>query len=321
MIAGGMIAFLLSLLLGNILLERALRPIESIASAASQITTGDDLSRRIPYNGPPDELGQLTEVFNATLGRLEDLFQVQRRFVADVSHELRTPLTVIQANADLIRRYGADPDSLEAIASETKHMTRLIGDLLMLAQADAGELPILQENVELDTLVLDAYNRARVLDQNGATVELGRFEPVRVSGDEDRLKQLVLNLVSNAVKYTPAEGRVTLSVWPEGNKALIAVADTGEGIPPEDLPHIFDRFYRVDKARARKQGGAGLGLSIAQWIAESHGGRIAVESAPGVGTTFTVRLPRLIAPPESLRETRPNLRAARTTLPRPNGGR
>lgn len=312
MVIAGFFAFLISLFLGNGLIERALRPIETIAEAASQIATGDDLSRRIPYDGPLDELGKLTVIFNATLGRLEQLFSAQRRFVADVSHELRTPLTVIQGNVDIIRRYGPDDDSLDAINSESKRMTRLVGDLLLLAQADAGELPLLTQNLELDTLVLEVFEQTKLLVPEGGTVvRLGRFEPVRVHADPDRLKQLLLNLVGNAIKFTPPDGTVTLSVWPDGPEALMAVEDTGEGIPAEDLPHIFDRFYRVDKARARKQGGAGLGLSIAHWIAEAHGGRISVKSTVGAGTTFTIRLPRQIPPPDSMADTVANIRLPR----------
>jgi two-component system OmpR family sensor kinase len=308
MLIVGVFALVTSLFFGTALIERALQPIETIAEAASKIATGDDLSSRIPYDGPPDELGRLTMVFNATLGRLENLFVAQRRFVADVSHELRTPLTVIQTNTDLMKRYGMDEDSLVAISSESKRMTRLVGDLLLLAQADSGELPLITQNLELDTLVLEVFEQSRILSEGGASVVLGRFEPVRVHADPDRLKQLLLNLTSNALKYTPSEGSVTLSVWPDGPEAMISVADTGEGIPSEDLPHIFDRFYRVDKARARKHGGAGLGLSIAHWIVEAHGGHIAVQSVVGAGTTFTIRLPRQIPPPESVVETIHNMR-------------
>ncbi len=304
------VAVLVSIFLGSAMLERALRPIETIAEAASQIATGDDLSSRIPYTGPPDELGRLVGIFNATLGRLESLFKAQRRFVADVSHELRTPLTVIQGSVDLIKRYD-DKDALDAIAGESKRMARLVGDLLLLAQADAGELPMSKQPLELDTLVLEVFEQAQVLAPDGPAIRLGRFEAVRVNADPDRLKQLLLNLIGNAIKYTPAEGTITLAVWPNGPEALMSVADTGEGIPAEDLPHIFDRFYRVDKARARKQGGAGLGLAIARWIAEAHHGWITVRSTLGSGTTFTIHLPRQIPPPEAVVDTALNLRVPR----------
>ena len=313
MLVAGIIAVVFSIFLGGAMLERALRPIEAIAITASQVTTGDDLSRRIPYNGPPDELGRLVRVFNDSLGRLEALFKAQRRFVADVSHELRTPLTVIQGSVDLIKRYD-DKEALDAIDSESKRMSRLVGDLLLLAQADAGGLPMSRRTMELDTLVLELLEQSRALTPEGPTIRLDRFEAVRVSADPDRLKQLFLNLIGNAIKHTPRDGVVTLSVWHTSQDALVSVADTGEGIPEEDLPHIFERFYRVDKARARAQGGAGLGLAIAQWIAEAHGGWITVRSALGQGTTFIVRLPRLVPPPETLADTALNLsipRAAR----------
>lgn len=256
--------------------------------------------------------------FNTTLERLERLFVAQRRFVADVSHELRTPLTTVQGNLDLIKRFGADAVSLEAIEGEVKRMTRLVGDLLLLAQADSGRLPLVEEPVELGTLGLEVFRQAQVISGE-VELKLGKIEAVRVMGDADRLKQLLLNLVTNALKYTPEGGQVTISVTQEGGYAFLRVSDTGIGIPADDLPHIFDRFYRVDKARARKLGGAGLGLSIAKWIAEAHRGRIWAESEIGKGSTFTVQLPSMDTqtPPESLRETRPRLPMLRR--PKPDG--
>ena len=317
MLIGGTITLLISLLVGDYLARRALRPIDAIAQTAKQITAADDLSRRIPYSGPPDELGQLTHTFNNTLERLEKLFNVQRRFVADVSHEMRTPLTTILGNIDLMRRIGPDEQAMAAIASEARRMSRLVEDLLLLAKAAAGRLPLEQTRVELDTLLLDVFRQGQMLSRDVA-VELGQVEPARVMGDIDRLKQLLLNLVSNGIKYTPPGGRVTLGLRCDGTHALLTVSDTGIGIPPEDLPHVFDRFYRVDKARSRAQGGTGLGLSIAQWIAEAHGGDITVTSAVDAGTVFTVRLP--LAPDSEhraapSRPTLPHPRAIR--LPRP----
>jgi heavy metal sensor kinase len=292
MLGGGLIALLLSLLIGDWLARRTLRPVGAIVEAAQNITAAADLGQRIPYSGPSDELGQMVAEFNETLERLDRSFRAQQRFVGDVSHELRTPLTTIQGNLDLIRLYGSDPKSLHTVEGEVQRMSRLVGDLLLLAQADAGQVPLQLESVDLDTLVLEIYNEAGFLAKGKYTLKLGRFEPVRIQGNPDRLKQLLLNLVTNAIKYTPEGGAVTLSLWAWGDKARIAVKDTGVGIPPEDVPHIFDRFYRVDKARSRAAGGTGLGLSIAQWIVEVHGGTIEVESEHGKGTTFTVTLPQ-----------------------------
>jgi len=316
MMVGGAVALIAALLLGDYLTRRALRPVDTIAQTAQQIAAADDLSRRIPYDGPPDELGQLTHTFNDTLERLEKLFNVQRRFVADVSHEMRTPLTTIRGNVDLIRRFGYDEEAVAAIDGEARRMSRLVEDLLLLAKADAGRLPLEIATVEADTLVLEVYNQARLFGE-GVHVKLGTLDQVQVEGDADRLKQLLLNLVSNGIKYTPEGGSVTLSLTREDRWARLDVTDTGVGIPGGDLPHIFDRFYRVDKARARAKGGTGLGLSIAQWIAEAHGGTLRVVSTPGQGSTFSLLIPALAsdAPPApARREALPALRPAR--LPR-----
>ena len=281
---------------------RALRPIDAVTQAALQITRADDLSRRVPLTGPAtDEVGRLVTAFNATLERIEKLFTAQRRFLADVSHELRTPLTAIRGNVDLLRRLKQpDPESLNAIQSETERMSRLVGDLLMLAQAESGNLPLARSEVELDTLLLEVYQQAQVLAANKVAVALGEEDQARAFGDRDKLKQVLLNLVSNALKYTPTGGKVTLGLARVNGWARFTVHDTGIGIQSEDLPHVFDRFYRVDKARTRAAGtpgGAGLGLSIAKWIAQAHGGRLEVSSQLGKGACFSLWLP--------LVETRP----------------
>lgn len=294
MLIGGAVTLVIALLAGDFLARRALRPIDTIAQAAQQITAADDLSRRIPYDGPPDEIGQLSHTFNRTLERLERLFNAQRRFVADVSHEMRTPLTTIQGNMDLMRRFGPDQEAMEAISSETRRMSRLVEDLLLLAKADAGRLTIERSPVELDTLVLEVYNQAQTLSgSSGVSVVLGSIDQTRVMGDADRLKQLLLNLVSNGLKYTPAGGSVTITLSRDNGFAEVSVRDTGIGIPLEDQPHIFDRFYRVDKARSRADGGTGLGLSIARWIAQVHDGTLQVHSTVGKGSNFVLRLPTL----------------------------
>ncbi len=294
LVSGSVAAVLLAAVVGWMSAHRALKPLDTITKTALQISRADDLSRRIPLEGVAhDEVGRLAQAFNDTLERLERLFNTQRRFLADVSHELRTPLTTIRGNVDLLRRMGgADPTSLDAIQSETERMSRLVGDLLLLAQSDAGTLPLAREPVELDTLLLEVYREAQVL-AGGVNLSIGEIDQARVLGDRDRLKQLMLNLVSNALKFTPEGGRVSLGLSLVNGWARVVVSDTGVGIPTEELPHVFERFYRVDKARTRSEGGAGLGLAIAQRIAQVHGGRIeaASDGATGRGSTFSVWLP------------------------------
>lgn len=293
----GLAAATASSFIATLISPRLFRPLEEIARLARQISRADDLSRRLPDTGRGDEIGQLTLALNQTLARLEELFRAQQRFLADVSHELRTPLTTIRGNVDLMRRMGgADDISLDDIEAELERMTRLVNDLLLLARADVGSLPIGQEIVELDTVLLDVYRQVMALELE-VEVRLEEVDQVQVIGDADRLKQLVLNLVDNAVKYTPAGGSVFLELTKSEATAELTVRDTGIGIPEEDIPFIFDRFYRVDKARARAHGGSGLGLSIARWLVEAHGGDIEVSSRVGEGTAFTVRLPLYMAPP------------------------
>lgn len=305
---GGIIAIILSAGLGFLLADRAMTPIDRITQTALEITRTEDLSRRIQQIGPQDEVGRLATTFNEMLDRIERLFRTQKRFIGDVSHELRTPLTVIRGNIDILRRVntttrqpvtvgpdGGDShqqvldESLVAIEQETDRMARLINDLLLLAQADAG-VQLHQEPVEIDSLLVDVCQQGQAISDS-VEIQLAVQDRGVVAGDSDRLRRLLLNLVDNAIKYTPEGGQVTLGLDREDGWVRIDITDTGVGIPPEDLPHIFDRFYRVDKARTRQRGGTGLGLSIARWIADVHGGHIDVESQVGEGTTFTVWLP------------------------------
>jgi two-component system OmpR family sensor kinase len=276
-----------------VVLGRAFSPLEAITETVDQINRADDLSRRIPYlERSEDEIGDLVVSFNQTLERLESLFTSQQRFLADVSHEFRTPLTVIKGNVDLIRRMKvADEESLSSIDQEAGRLTRLVGGLLMLAQAESGKLTLVLRPVELDLLLTEVFTEMRVLAGTKVHVHLNEIDQVMVNGDRDRLKQVLLNLVSNAIQYTPQGGDVYLSMTKIGNQARIIVRDTGPGIPAEDLPHIFDRFYRAEKSRTRStSSGFGLGLSIAHWIVEHHGGQIKVESKEGKGTTFVIWL-------------------------------
>ncbi len=318
----GLAAATISLFMAILLTPSLFRPLEDMAVVARQITRADDLSRRVPDNGRTDEIGDLARAFNQTLERLERLFRAQQRLLADVSHELRTPLTTVRGNLDLMRRMGdGDLESLDVIEDEVKRMTRLVGDLLLLARADSGGLPLELKVIELDNVLFDVYRQMSSLEQK-IEMELTAVDQVVVLGDSDRLRQLLQNLIGNAIKYTPA-GKVSISLAKEENWAIIEISDTGLGIPAEDLPHIYDRFYRVDKARSRAQGGSGLGLSIAKWVTEAHGGKILVASQIGEGTTFTIRLPiyKTIARESKRKEedgikTRPRLRSFRSTLRR-----
>jgi two-component system OmpR family sensor kinase len=282
----GFAAATASLILAIWLTPSLFKPLEDIAIVAQQITRADDLSRRVPDTGRTDEIGDLTRAINQTLERLERLFRAQQRLLADVSHELRTPLTAVRGNLDLMRRMGeTDPESLAIVQDEVERMTRLVGDLLLLARADAGGLPLAHQPVELDSIFLVG------LLQKSVDVTIEDLDQASVMGDADRLKQLLINLVDNAIKYTPSGGQVRLHLSKANGWARIDIADSGIGIPQEDLPYIFDRFYRVDRARSRARGGSGLGLSIAKWVAKAHGGDIQVTSEVGMGTTFTVTLP------------------------------
>ena len=303
-----------SIALGWQLSNRAVKPIEAITEAASRIATTEDLSTRLPWDGPEDELGRLTSVFNHMMNRLEHLFSVQKRFVADVSHELRTPLTAIKGHLELIKRYGMDDESMEAVYGEVDRMSRMVSDLLLLAKADYGGVTLNLEPLDLDTVVSEAYREARVLAKDmNLRITIHDFQPVRANGDADRLKQLLLNLVSNAIKFTPQGGEVAINLRKNLRTAVMEVQDTGIGISAEDKQRVFDRFFQVDSSRVRgvsgRGEGVGLGLSICKWIAEAHGGQITVESEVGVGTTFSVTIPHLEDPKDVLNEqvTRPRL--------------
>jgi len=288
-------AILLSLVftgvLGNLLVRRALTPVEKITRTAQEIETSSDLNRRVAYTGPPDEIGRLAATFDHLITHLHRVFESQKQFVADASHELRTPLTVIQGNTDLLKRNLNKQDreeSLTAIESEAKRMTKVVNDLLLLAELESGQSSP-QERVNLREMVNEEYKRVRNFAGNRG-IFTGNIEDLSVKGDVYRLKQLLGNLVDNAIKYTPEGGTITLSLFRDGEWARLEVKDTGIGISRENLDHLFERFYRVDKSRSRGGGGTGLGLSIAKSIAEQHGGKITVESEAGKGSTFTAWL-------------------------------
>ena len=270
----------------------ALRPIERISRTVQAIGESRDLSRRLRFVGPSDEVGRLAETFDRMMGRLERAFETQKRFVADASHELRTPLTAIRGNADLMAL--APPEErdlcLAAIRREAERMSRLVGDLLLLAEADVETQPLQLRAVDLDEIMLEVHHSATLLADGKVGVVLEHADPVNMTVDPDRIQQLLLNLVDNAVKFTPAGGVVTLSLRSQPTGATIEISDSGIGIPPDVQQSIFERFYRVEGSRTTR--GSGLGLAICAWIVAAHGGTISVRSQPGMGSTFAVFLPR-----------------------------
>lgn len=292
LIGEGIGAAVLALAMGYWLARSALKPIGDVTGIAREIEASD-LSRRIGARGKPVEVQQLADTFDAMLTRLSAAFQLQRNFVLDVSHELRTPLTALRGNLDVMLmddRLDAETGAqLERMSLEVGRLIRLTSNLLYLAHADAGR-ELDRRPVELDTLCLEVYRQTKDLRPE-VKLSLGHEDQVTVVGDRDLLKQLILNLVDNSLKYSPVGGEVTLSLYREGSRARIVVEDTGPGIRPDDIPLIFQRFYQAGDRGKRSGGGAGIGLAICEWIAQAHGGEITVESEVGKGSTFTVSLP------------------------------
>ena len=301
-------SILVAIVLARWMSKRMVEPIEAMRVAASKVAVTEDLSTRLQWSGPSDEVGRLTQVFNHMMERLEDLFRVQQQFVGDVSHELRTPLTAIQGNLDIIERYGMDDGAaLQAIRAESNRMTRMVEDLLLLTRVDTGAIKLDMFPFELDRLVVEVYEHSHILmrDRN-LRLTLGEVESVWIHGNADRMRQLLLNLIRNAIKFTPDGGSITLrlSVNPQKpSEVVLEVVDTGIGISVDDQAHIFDRFYQVDSSRARHNNdGVGLGLSISYWVAKVHNGRITVDSTVGEGATFRVHLPIQKVPQRKFRQ-------------------
>jgi heavy metal sensor kinase len=293
---------------GMFLAERTLKPVERITDIARGIGESD-LSRRIDVESE-DELGRLAETLNGMIARLEEAFQKQRRFVADASHELRTPLAVIQAESSLVlekkRPEGEYRTSLELVSQEVAYMSDIVSKLLLLARSDAGSEPVDLKYVNVADLMTELAQDADALAQEkGVLFKLGPMDSLTVRGDRIKLRQLFLNILDNAIRYTPEGGTVSSSLAGKEGRAIATFTDTGIGIPEEHLPLIFDRFYRVDKARTYAEGGTGLGLAIATSIAKMHGGEILVESRTGEGTTVRVVLP--LADTQSFPWTTPTL--------------
>jgi heavy metal sensor kinase len=283
---------------GAVIAARALSPVRAMSEAARQITA-EDLGRRLERRGADDEIDHLADTLNTMLAGLEAAFAQARRFSADAAHELRTPLTVLKGELEVALRAARSPEEYRQVLisglEEVDHLIRLVEDLLLFSRS-ASTMGFPRERVELEPLVLEALEAgARRAQGAGATVRADALEPAVVLGDAGALRRAVLNLVDNAVKYTPAGGKVEISLLVAEGEARIVVRDTGIGIDPADAARIFDPFVRLDAARTRDAGGSGLGLALVRAIVEAHGGTITVDSTPGAGSRFTVRLP--LAPP------------------------
>lgn len=282
-------------LIGKSISRRMLKPVEAIRTAAERISI-EDLSQRISTEGPEDEMKELTITFNSMIDRLDTAFQRQNQFISDASHELRTPIAVIQGYANLINRWGkSDPEvlqeSIDSILTETDHMSALIRQLLFLAKSDQSRLHVQKDKVSLNEIAGEMVREMALL-QEDRTITFTEEAKVEIFADYDLIKQLLWIHGENALKYS--DGKIEVKVWEDEKYGFVSVTDHGVGIAVEDLPKIFDRFYRVDKSRNKEISGTGLGLAIARWIVDCHDGDILVESKVGEGTVFTDKFPLLV---------------------------
>jgi len=282
---------------GYWIMRHALRPLDEIASGAERITSRN-LSERLPAPHSGDEIERLILALNRMIARLEESFQYIRRFTADASHELRTPLTVLRGELEAIaqrpRLDGEARDTVGSSLEETERLTRIVESLLAISRLDAGEAQMECVRFDLAELAATTTEQMRLLaEDKHIRLECRANGQVEIAGDRARLKQVVVNLVDNAIKYTPEGGAVVVVVTDDDDHAVVLVEDNGAGVPADALPHLFERFYRVDKARSRQMGGAGLGLAIVKSIVVAHGGQVKVESAEGKGSRFLVELPLL----------------------------
>jgi heavy metal sensor kinase len=291
----GLPAVILGLLGGWWLTRRALAPVTKLTDAVEKIHE-KNLGEKIPRTHNGDELDRLTEMFNVMTARLDDSFQRIREFTLHASHELKTPLTVLCGETETALREdalsSAERERAASQLDELRRLARIVDGLTLLAKADAGQVALKLEPLRLDELVRDNFADAQILaEPHGIKVELTNCEEISVRGDRHRLRQLLLNLADNAVKYNQPHGDVIMSLSKSGDMAQFSIVNTGAGISPEILPRVFDRFFRGDPAHENTIDGCGLGLSIAKWIVSAHNGTIQIESVPSKLTTVTVRLP------------------------------
>jgi signal transduction histidine kinase len=288
LLVGGIVAGLVALGLGLMLARRATAPARELTRAARAVAAGDR-SERVAYEAP-DELGEMATAFNTMADTIEEEDRLRRAFAAEVAHELRTPLTILRTQIEGIQDGVIEPTSpaLASLHEETLRLSRLVADLETLASADAAGFSLVRRPVELASLLEEAV-QGFIGPFEAAEVHLSwDLDPAEVEADPTRIRQVVANLLSNALKFTPPGGSVQLALAPEEGSAVIRVSDTGPGIPTDELPRVFDRFFRGRSVRA---GGSGIGLTVARELVVAHGGELGVASEPGKGATFTVRLP------------------------------
>ena len=281
---------------GYWIMRRALRPLDEIANGAERITSRN-LSERLPAPHSGDEIERLSLALNRMIARLDESFQYIRRFTADASHELRTPLTVLRGEMEaMASRPNLDEEVGATVGSsleETERLSRIVESLLAISRLDAGEAQMERIRFDLPELTTTTVEQMRLLaEDRQIALSCESNEEVTIEGDRARIKQVIVNLVDNAIKYTPEGGAVKVIVGVENDRAVMRVEDNGMGVPADALPHLFERFYRVDKARSRQMGGVGLGLAIVKSIVTAHGGQVTVESNEGWGSRFCVSLPR-----------------------------
>ena len=289
------IAVGVSLVIGWLLAYKSLKPVDDITRAANEITA-QNLDHRISGGGVDDEIGRLTATINGMIGRLHDSFEQIKQFSIDASHELRTPLTIMRGEVEHALRNPKSPEEYREVLSSTLEevvgLSAIVDDLLTLSKADLKQHVVVRDRINLKDFIAELYEDSTIIaEKKRISVVLQKNEEVVIVGDKMHLRRLFLNLVDNAIKYTPEKGGLILSSERQNGFAKVAVSDTGIGISAEDQRNIFNRFYRADRARSGEVSGSGLGLSISKLIAELHGGKIEVKSQPGSGSTFTVYLP------------------------------
>ena len=292
---------LLTALIGRFIARRALKPVSKITQTAKDIGSGANLSQRIAVPRVKDEIGELALTFNSMMDRLESSFTQMRQFSSDASHELRTPLTVLKGQSELTLGKERKPEEYQEVISsnleEVHYMSKVLEDLFLLSKSDENQIALDCESVDLKLLIEEICKHAEIIaSEKDIKVTIAYLERIQVFGDPVRLRQMIWNVVVNGIKYTQPNGEVKISVQDKANFALITVQDNGIGISKEDLPQVCNRFYRVDKARSRKEGGTGLGLSICKFIVDAHKGMIDIESKLVEGTKFKIFLPKLGVP-------------------------